>query len=264
MMRWIMFPVLMAGFLLLIPTAALAQDRERATRVVITTDVTEAEAFLNGERVGLTPARVEDVPPGEYTVTVRAAGRSGTRTFELRQLDRTIHVPLATYERPLSLGLEGTLGFRGDAALLGTGLGLHYHLLMHELGIVGNYFDIRGEPELTMQGIMAHLEYAFVPWSLAGSPAGDTWISPLKIRGRINIAQTTTLREELNGAVSETTVAALGGGVGLGAELQSGRLGIEPSFYYDWYASRRIEVGTTDLRPPLDNGGFNIRIKFYF
>ena len=260
-MRWMTYLGVLAIMLSVASTAAFAQDRERATRVVITTDVTEAEAFLDGERVGLTPARIEDLPPGEYTATVRAAGRAGTRTFELRQLDRTIHVPLATYDRPLSLGVEGSLGFRGDAALLGTGLALHYHLPMHELGVVGNWFDIRGEQDLTMQGVMARLEYAFVPWSFAGSPQSHTWIYPLKLRARINVAQTTTLREE---GGDETTLAGLGGGLGLGAELQYGRLGVEPSFYYDWYASREIEVGATRLRPPLDNGGFNLRLKFYF
>jgi hypothetical protein len=244
--------------------AAVAQPASPATAwVVITADMPEAEVFLDGERIGRTPVRIDDVALGEHVVMVRAGGRTGTRIFSLRETGRTIRVPLTDYDRPLAVGLEGALGFRGDSALLHSGLAVAYHIPQHELGIVADWFDIRGSRELIVQGVMARLEYAYVPWSVSGGQ--NTWIQPLKIRGRVNVARTTELSVlQPNGSRAENTVGALGGGLAVAAELQGARLGLEPSFYYDMYGLRSLTVGQENLRPPLDNGGFNLRLKFYF
>ncbi len=43
-------------------------------RLVIDADVKQAEVFVNGERKGTTPLSVDDLPPGTYTIVVKAPG----------------------------------------------------------------------------------------------------------------------------------------------------------------------------------------------
>ncbi len=260
-MRWRYLAVAVLFLLLPVIPAQAQQAGDTGVTVVITSDLPDAEAWVDGVLVGLTPARLTNVKPGVYVAEVRARGRMGTRNFEVRDRNRRLHVPLNSYANPLAFGVEGTLGFRGSDALLGTGIVFAYHEPQHEFGLVVDWFDLRGRADLLFQGLMARLEYAFVPFTFAGG--GDALIMPLKARGRISVAQTTSL-VSYEQERAEGSVAGLGLGGGIAAELQYGRFGVEPGFYYDWYARREVSVGGTELTPPLDNGGFNLRLKLYF
>lgn len=242
--------------------AVLASPAQAAT-LVITADQAEVDAYLDGKRVGLTPAKVENVEPGEHTLRVEGAGLVGERRFAMGEADRTVHVPFSGLDRPLAVGVQGALGFRGGSALVSAGGGFAYHLVHHEIGVAADWFNVRGEEDLRMQGVIARLEYGFVPWWTSGGP--NVSIRPLKLLARINVVQTTRLAEDVPGGDRELEdVAGLGGGVGIASEVQWRGLGIEPRLYYDVFGLRSIGEAPNEIEPKLDNGGLQLRVKYYF
>lgn len=262
-MKYLLLGTAAALWLAAAPAPAAAEPVTSAT-VIITGEGAELDAYLDGRRVGLTPARVENVPAGEHTARVEGNGRTGERRFNLDKTMRTISVPFEGLERPLSVAAEGALGFRGPSAMLYTGLAFTYHLPNHEIGVAGDWFSVRGNENFRIEGILARIQYAAVPWWLPGGE-GVT-IRPVKFQVRLNVAQTTHLIERRKTGDDEAAddVAGLGGGFGLASEVQYRGLGVEPSLYYDFFALRAVETGAgRDVRPALDNGGLQIRLKYY-
>lgn len=252
----------MRPLLILLALAALATPARAAT-LVITAEQAEVDAFLDGQRVGLTPAKIENVAPGEHTVRVAGASLVGERRFAMGEADRTVHVPFSGLARPLSVGVQGALGFRGSSALVSAGGGFTYHLLRHEIGVAADWFNVRGAEDLRMQGVIARLEYGFTPWWSAGG--AHVSIRPLKLLARINVAQTTRLAQDVPGGDRDLEdVAGLGGGVGLASEVKWRGLGIEPRLYYDVFGLRSIGKAPNEIKPKLDNGGLQLRVKYYF
>ncbi len=244
------------------PAAEAPAPEVRMGTLLIRAEIPEAEVFVNGERVGRTPVEVT-VPLGEHRIEVRGDGLRGERVVSLRSSRREVSVPFGSLAYPIGIGVDGALGFRGDSALTHYGLSLSYHLLQQELGVVIDRFSIQGDPnDLQFRGWMARFEYTWVPWR---NRAGNVFVEPLKPRARLNVARSTELSVSLPGGTrAEDTIAALGAGLALGAEVRGDHFGIEPSLYYDVYFQRSLTVGPTQLRPPLDNGGLNLRAKVYF
>jgi hypothetical protein len=244
--------------------ANLQAEGKSGATVVVTSEQAEADVYFDGEYVGLTPARVENVSPGPHAVRVEAGQRVGERRVSIGTADRMISVPLTGIARPLSVGIEGALGFRGSAALINAGLGFTYHLVEHEIGVAADWFNLRGSEVFRMEGIVARLQYAFVPWWISGG--NDVAIRPAKFMARVNVAQTTLLEESVLGPdIAREDVAGLGAGLGVGTEVQWRGFGVEPSLYYDFFSFRSIGVnGGGEKRPVLNNGGLNLRLKYYF
>lgn len=252
----------MRPLLVLFTLVALTAPAHAAT-LVITSDQAEVDAYLDGVRVGLTPAKVENVAPGEHTLRVEGAGLVGERRFAMGEADRTVHVPFSGLGRPLAVGLQGALGFRGGSALVSAGGGFTYHLVNHEIGVAADWFNVRGEEDLRMQGVIARLEYGFVPFWTSGGP--NVAIRPLKLLARINVVQTTRLAEDVPGGDRDLEdVAGLGAGLGAASEVQWRGLGIEPRLYYDVFGLRSVGTAPNEIKPKLDNGGLQLRVKYYF
>lgn len=250
---------LVAGLVWSLVAAAPAS----AATLVITADRAEVDAYLDGKRVGLTPARVADLAPGEYTVRVEGGNLVGERRIALGEADREVRVPFDGLARPLSVGAQGALGFRGASALVSAGGAFTYHLVQHEIGVAADWFSVRGERDLNMRGVVARLEYAFVPWWLSGGR--QVAIRPLKLAARVNVAQTTRLEQDRpGGRQALEDVAGLGGGVGVGSEVQWRGVGVEPRVYYDVFGLRSVGTAPNRVTPKLDNGGLQLRVKYYF
>jgi hypothetical protein len=250
-----------SALLMLVFAAQARADAVTTATVIITGEGAELNAYLDGRRVGLTPARVENVPLGEHVARVEGGGRTGERSFTLDKAMRTIRVPFAGLERPLSIAAEGALGFRGPSAMLYYGAAFTYHLVNHEIGIAGDGFSVRGNEDFRIEGILARLQYAAVPWAIAGGE-GVT-IRPVKFQVRVNVVQTTKLVAR-NGGARANDVAGLGAGIGLATEVQSRGFGVEPSLYYDFFGLRAVDTSSgSTVRPRLDNGGLQLRVKYY-
>lgn len=256
--------ILVAGLLGLgdwgIPLGAWAQAPVSVTggAITIRTDLPDARVYIDGKNVGLSPVTLRNIEAGEHIARAEAQGRYAEKAFTLGTDERLVNLELNAMEQPMAIGVEGALGFRGSSSLLAAGFVITYQLPYHELSVVGDGFGVRGSSRQNIEGIIGRLEYSFVPFIQSVGP--NLLVQPLKLRARVNVAQTTKLERD---GVLKDDVAALGGGGGIAAEARWRDLGIEPSFFLDVFSVRSVGSGANTFRPSLNNGGLNLRVRYY-